>query len=196
MQTISNVNSVNKWSTQLSEIKPCSIHSPFYPNKERKLSHNKFTRYKITKSQNRVHLKTRWMCVSCPVNRCSSRNIPCKRREHILLDRQSGLFVLDQLHCQIVKAYVAHSVGEILCSLRTPPMLVLDQFLPRTKKSANSGEKDLHFSRNQSHNGQRQMWSGNLKQPNWRRLSSCQLCCSLAHLLLTYWNIRTQVTSQ
>ena len=21
-------------------------------------------------------------CVSCPVNRCSSRNIPCKRREH------------------------------------------------------------------------------------------------------------------
>ena len=73
---------------------------------------------------------------------------------------------LDQLHCQIVKAYVAHSVGEIHCSLRTPPMLVLDQFLPRTKKSANSGEKDLHFSRNQSHNGQRQMWSGNLKQPN------------------------------
>ena len=105
-------------------------------------------------------------CVSCPVNRCSSRNIPCKRREHILLDRQSSLFMLDQLHCQIVKAYVAHSVGEILCSLRTPPMLVLDQFLPRTKKSANSGEKDLHFSRNQSHNGQRQMWSGNLKQPN------------------------------
>ena len=106
-------------------------------------------------------------CVlSCPVNRCSSRNIPCKRREHILLDRQTSLFMLDQLHCQIVKAYVAHSVGEILCSLRTTPMLVLDQFLPRTKKSANSGEKDLHFSRNQSHNGQRQMWSGNLKQPN------------------------------
>ena len=65
-----------------------------------------------------------------------------------------------------LKAYVAHSVGEILRSLRTPPMLVLDQFLPRTKKSANSGEKDLHFSRNQSHNGQRRMWSGNLKQPN------------------------------
>ena len=120
----------------------------------------------VLASQNRIHLKTRWMCVSCPVNRCSSRNIPCKRREHILLDRQSSLFMLDQLHCQIVKAYVAHSVGEILCSLRTPPMLVLDQFLPRTKKSANSGEKDLHFSRNQSHNGQRQMWSGNLKQPN------------------------------
>ena len=110
--------------------------------------------------------KTRWMCVSCPVNHCSSRNIPCKRREHILLDRQSSLFMLDQLHCQIVKTYVAHSVGEIHCSLRTPPMLVLDPFLPRTKKSANSGEKDLHFSRNQSHNGQRQMWSGNLKQPN------------------------------
>ena len=34
-------------------------------------------------------------------------NIPCKRREHILLDRQSSLFMLDQLHCQIVKAYVA-----------------------------------------------------------------------------------------
>ena len=148
------------------KIKPCSIHSPLHPNKEQKLSHNKFTRCKITKSQNRVHLKTRWMCVSCPVNRCSSRNIPCKRREHILLDRQSSLFMLDHLHCQIIKAYVAHSVGEILCLLRTPPMLVLDHFLPRTKKSANSGEKDLHFSRNQSHNGQRQMWSGNLKQPN------------------------------
>ena len=91
---------------------------------------------------------------------------PANVEKLILLDTQSSLFMLDQLHCQIVKAYVAHSVGEILCSLRTPPMLVLDQFLPRTKKSAYSGEKDLHFSRNQSHNGQRQMWSGNLKQPN------------------------------
>ena len=40
-------------------------------------------------------------------------NIPCKRREHILLDRQSSLFMLNQLHCQIIKAYVAHRVGEI-----------------------------------------------------------------------------------
>ena len=93
-------------------------------------------------------------------------NIPCKRREHILLDRQSGLFMLNQLHCQIIKTYVAHSVREIHCSLRTPPMLVLDQFPPRTKKSANSGENDLHFSRNQSHNGQRRIWSRNLEQPN------------------------------
>ena len=40
------------------------------------------------------------------------------------------------------------------------------------------------------------MWSRNLKQPNWGRLSACQLCCSLAHLLLTFWNICIQVTSQ
>ena len=146
-------------------------------------------------AQNRVHLRTRWMCVSCPVNCCSSRNIPCKRREHILLDRQSILFMLNQLHCQIVKTYVAQCWRNTLLTEK-PADVGTRSILPRTKKSANSGEKDLHFLRNQSHNGQRQMWSGNLKQPNWRRLSSCQLCCSLAHLLLTYWNIYTQVTSQ
>ena len=59
---------------------------------------------------------------------------PANVEKLILLDKQSSLFMLDQLHCQIVKAYVAHSVGEIHCSLRTPPMLVLDQFSAEDQK--------------------------------------------------------------
>ena len=155
MQTISNVN------------KPCSIHSPLHPNQKRKRIHDKFTRCKIScfcfSKPNQFQDKN--TCVSCPVNRCSSRNIPCKRREHILLDRQSSLFMLHQLHCQIVKAYVAQCWRNTLLTEK-PADVGTRSILPRTKKSANSGENDLHFSRNQSHNGQRQMWSRNLKQPN------------------------------
>ena len=83
-------------------------------------------------------------------------------------------------------------------ALRTPPMLVLDQFLPRTKKSAYSGEKDLHFSRNQSHNCQIQVWSGNLRQPNLKQtifistmlLTRASIVDLLKHLHPSHFSIR------
>ena len=171
MQTISDVNSVNRWSTQLSEIKPCSIHSLFHPNQEQKRSHNKFTLCKIScfAPQGQVDFKTstRWMCVSCPVNRCTSRNIPCKRRKHILLDRQSSLFVLNQLHCKIIQSLCCTQCWRNTHAHRETRRYWYSITFCRGPKRVQTLVKRTCISqRNQSHNGQRRMWSGNLKHPN------------------------------
>ena len=79
-----------------------------HSNQKRKSSYHESTRSEISRfaPQSRVDFKTRtcWMCVSCPVNCCGSRNVPRKRREHFLLDRQSSLSLLDQLHRKIVQS--------------------------------------------------------------------------------------------
>ena len=99
MQTISNVNSVNKWSTQLSKIKTMqrslAITSESRTETKSRRVYSLGNLVFCFSKPNQFQDKN--TCVSCPVNRCSSRNIPCKRREHILLDRQSSLFVFGSI---------------------------------------------------------------------------------------------------